>query len=470
MFQAVSSRSAREKALRINLDETKYGTIVEIGAGQEVARQFFKAGAAAGTIAKTMSAYDMTFSNAIYGVQEDRRYVSKSRVKSMIEQEFDLVINRVGTSRPDASRFFAYGATVEAKSYNSDNECHAWCGIRIQMYPGAEPSEIVVHIRMRDENAESQQTALGLFGVNLIYACYYYIENTKRIMESLTDGMSLGQVEIDSIEFNGPYFEEVDNRSINLHLIRSWKTRAIMFKPDGSVIVPAEMLYKKNVLTIRGSFRPVTRLNVDMIEQGMKTFSAIEGVTPENSVALAEISLNDSRGSDLMVSESDLLARVHLLNSLGYSVMISDYTRYFSLRAYFRQFTKLQIGIVVGLINIREIFDESSYRGIEGGILEGFGKLFPDKTRLLVYPEIDHADELRDFTNVTLPENLQFLYEYLVANKFIFGIDSSDYDLFKIFSRNILKQLPNGRGEWEKSLPEGVAKEIINNRFFGYRE
>ncbi|MFT6372136.1 MAG: hypothetical protein ACJA0I_000162 [Gammaproteobacteria bacterium] len=469
MFKSVSSRSTREKALRLNLDETKYGTIVEIGAGQEVAREFFKAGAAAGTIAKTMSAYDMTFSNAIYGVQEDRRYVSKSRVKSMIEQEFDLVINRVGTSRPDASRFFAYGATVAAKSYNSDNECHAWCGIRIQMYPGAAPSEVVVHIRMRDENAESQQTVLGLFGVNLIYACYYYIENTKKIMESLTDGMTLGEVEIDSIEFNGPYFEEIDNRSINLHLIRSWKTRAIMFKPDGSVIVPAEMLYKKNVLTIRGSFRPVTRLNVDMIEQGMKTFSAIEGVTSENSVALAEISLNDSRGSDLMVSESDLLARVHLLNSLGYSVMISDYTRYFSLRAYFRQFTKLQIGIVVGLINIREIFDESSYRGVEGGILEGFGKLFPDNTRLLVYPEIDHADQLRDFTNVTLPENLQFLYEHLVVNKFIFGIDSSDQKLLTIFSRNILKQLPNGRGDWEKSLPKGVAAEIIKNRFFGYR-
>jgi hypothetical protein len=470
MFKAVSSRSARDKALRINLDEKKYGTIVEIGAGQEVARQFFKAGAAAGTIAKTMSAYDMTFSDAIYGVQEDRRYVSKSRVKSMIEQEFDLVVNRVGTSRPEASRFFAYGATVAAKSYNSDNECHAWCGIRIQMYPGAEPSEIVVHIRMRDENAESQQIALGLFGVNLIYAGFYYIENTKKIMESLTDGMALGQIEIDSIDFNGPYFEEIDNRSINLHLIRSWKTRAIMFKPDGSVIVPAEMLYKKNVLTIRGSFRPVTRLNVDMIEQGMKTFNEIDGVTPENSVALAEISLNDSRGSDLMVSESDLLARVHLLNSLGYSVMISDYTRYFSLRAYFRQFTQLQIGIVVGIINIREIFDENSYRGVEGGILEGFGKLFPDKTRLLVYPEIDQADELRNFTNIILPENLQFLYEYLVANKFIFGINSSDHQLLKIFSRNILKQLPNGRGDWEKSLPQGVSDEIIKNSFFGYRE
>lgn len=470
MKQKISSRNTREKALRINLDEKKYGTIVEIGAGQEVARQFFKSGAAAGTIAKTMSAYDMTFSDAIYGVQEDRRYVSKSRVKSMIEKEFDLVVNRVGTSRPEASRFFAYGATVAAKSYNSDNECHAWCGIRIQMYPGAEPSEIVAHIRMRDENAESQQTALGVFGVNLIYASYYYIENTKMIIESLTDSMAQGQIEIDSIEFNGPYFEEIDNRAINIHLIRSWKTRAIMFKPDGSVIIPAEMLYKKNVLTIRGSFRPVTRLNVDMIEQGLKRFSEIEGVTPENSVALAEISMKDLRGSDLMVSEADLLARVHLLNSLGYSVMISDYTRYFSLRAYFRQFTKLQIGIVVGLINIREIFDESSYRGVEGGILEGFGKLFPDNTRLLVYPEIDQADELRDFTNVILPENLQFLYEHLVVNKFIFGIESSDEKLLKIFSRNILKQLPNGRGDWEKSLPKGVAAEIIDKHLFGYRE
>ena len=470
MNKNVSTRSTRNKALRINLDEKKYGTIVEIGAGQEVAGQFFRSGAAAGTIAKTMSAYDMTFSDAIYGVQEDRRYVSKSRVKSMIEKEFDLVINRVGDSRPAASRFFAYGATVAAKSYNSDNECHAWCGIRIQMYPGAEPSEIVVHIRMRDENAESQQVALGVFGVNLIYASYYYIENTKKIIESLTDSMEQGQIEIDSIEFNGPYFEEVDNCAINLHLIRSWKTRAIMFKPDGSVVVPAEMLYKKNVLTIRGSFRPVTRLNVDMIEQGMKAFTEIDGVTTENSVALAEISLKDLRGSDTMASESDLLSRVHLLNSLGYTVMISDYTRYFSLRAYFRQFTQLQIGIVVGLINIREIFDEGSYRGVEGGILEGFGKLFPDKTRLLVYPEIDQSDELRDYTNVSLPENLQFLYEHLVVNQFIFGIDCSDKTLFKIFSRNILKQLPNGRGDWEKSLPEGVADEIIKHRLFGYRD
>jgi hypothetical protein len=466
----ISGRSSLDKALRINLDEKKYGTIVEIGAGQEVARQFFRTGAAAGTIAKTMSAYDMKFSDAIYGVQEDGRYVSRARLQSMLDKEFDLVIDRVGTSRSMASRYFSYAATVSAKSFKIDNECHAWCGVRVQMYPGAEPSDIVVHVRMRDNDAERQQQALGIFGVNLIYAAYYYFENAKKIIDSLTDNLEQDRIEIDSIEFYGPYFEEVDNRAINLHLIRSWKTRAIMFKPDGSVVTPAEMLYKKNVLTIRGTFRPVTRLNVDMIEQGLKFFTKMQGVNVENSVALAEISLNDLHGNDLMVSEEDLIASVQLLNSLGYSVMITDYTRYFSLRAYFRQFTKLQIGIVVGIINIRQIFDESSYVGIEGGILEGFGKLFPDHTRLLVYPEIDQTGEYRDFTNIMLPENLKYLYHHLLENNFIFGIESSDHELFNIFSRNVLKQLHNGRGSWEECLPEGIAEEIVSNRLFGYRD
>ncbi len=459
-----------DKALRINLDEKKYGTIVEIGAGQEVARQFFKSGAAAGTIAKTMSAYDMKFSDAIYGVQEDGRYVSRSRVQAMLEKEFELVIDRVGTSRSVASRYFAYGATVAAKSFKLDNECHAWCGIRVQMYPAAAPSDIIVHVRMRDDNAERQQQALGIFGVNLIYAAYYYFENANTIIDSLTDNLEHGRIEVDSIEFYGPYFEEVDNRAINLHLIRSWKTRAVMFRDDGLVVTPAEMLYKKNVLTIRGTFRPVTRLNVDMIEQGLKFFCETQGVTAKNCIALAEISLKDVYGNDLGVPEKDLIESVRLLNSLGYSVMITDYTRYFSLRAYFRQFTKLQIGIVVGIMNIRQIFDESSYRGVEGGILEGFGKLFPDHTRLLVYPEIDKAGEFRDYTNVDLPENLQYLYRHLVENNFIFGIESSDHELFKIFSRNVLKQLQNGRGAWEQCVPPGVAEAIIENRLFGYRD
>jgi hypothetical protein len=466
---SVSSRSTTQKALRINLDEKKYGTIVEIGAGQEVARQFFLAGAAAGTIAKTMSAYDMKFSDAIYGVQEDGRYVSKGRVKAMMEQEFDLVVDRVGDIRSKSSRYFTYAATVAAKSFNRKNECHAWCGIRVQMYPGAKPSNITVHVRMFDDNAEAQQQALGVLGVNLIYAAYYYFENPKQIIDSLTDGMKANRIEIDSIDFEGPYFEDADNRIKNIHLIRSWKTRAIMFKPDGTVAVPAEMLYKKNILTIRGSFRPVTKLNVDMIEQGQNSFSALPGVDPSNTIAIAEISLNDAHGNDAKVPESDIVARVQLLNSLGYNVMVSDYTRYFSLRAYFRQFTQLQIGIVMGMVNVKQIFDENFYRGVEGGILEGFGKLFPDNTRLFIYPEMDEDDHVTEFTDVKVPDHLRFLYRHLLENGFLHGIECSDPSLFNIYSRKILKQLASGQQGWEKNLPDGVADEIIKHKFFGYR-
>lgn len=466
----VSSRSTSQKALRLNLDDKKYGTIVEIGAGQEVARQFFMAGAAAGTIAKTMSAYDMKFSDAIYGVQEDGRYVSKARVKAMMSQEFDLVLERVSEVRSKSSRYFAYAATVAAKSFNRQNECHAWCGIRIQMYPGAEPSNIKVHVRMRDDNAEAQQQALGILGVNLIYAAYYYFENPKMIIDSLTDSIKPGRIEIDSIEFLGPYFEDLDNRAINLHLIRSWKTRAVMFRPDGTVGVPAEMLYKKNVVTIRGSFRPVTNLNVDMIEQGKKAFFEQNGVTQSNTLVIAEISLNDAKGHDNRVPEEDLVQRVQLLNKLGYNVMISDYTRYFSLRAYFRQYTKMQIGIVVGMINIKQIFDEDSYRGVEGGILEGFGKLFPDNTRLFIYPELNTEGEVRQFTDVKVQEHLRFLYRHLVENDFLTGIESSNLDLFNIYSRDILKQLKAGKGNWEQNVPPVVAEEIIELGLFGFKK
>jgi hypothetical protein len=465
----VSERTTSQKALRLNLDEKKYGTIVEIGAGQEVARQFFIAGAAAGTIAKTMSAYDMKFSDAIYGVQEDGRYVSKARVKSMMHQEFDLVLERVGDIRSKSSRYFAYAATVSAKSFNRQNECHAWCGIRIQMYPGAEPSNIKIHARMLDDNAEAQQQALGVLGVNLIYAAYYYFEDPKKIIDSLTDNIKTGRIEIDSIEFLGPYFEDIDNRAINLHLIRSWKTRAIMFRPDGSISVPAEMLYKKNVLTIRGSFRPVTKLNIDMIEQGKKSFYELPDVNEKNTIAIAEISLNDAKGQDAKVPEEDIIQRVQLLNLLGYNVMVSDYTRYFSLRAYFRQYTKMQIGIVVGMVNIKQIFDEDTYRGVEGGILEGFGKLFPDNTRLFIYPELTADGELSDFTAVKVQEHLRFLYRHLLENGFLAGIESSDVNLFKIYSREVLKQLKNGRGEWEKALPEEIVQEIIEKRLFGFK-
>lgn len=465
----VSSRNTSAKALRINLDERKYGTIAEIGAGQEVARQFFMAGAAAGTVAKTISAYDMQFSDAIYGVQESGRYVSEARVRAMLEKEFKLVVDRVSDHRSKSSRFFSYAATVAAKSFNRNNECHAWCGVRVQTYPGAPPSDIIIHVRMRDKTVERQQEALGVLGVNLIYAAYYFFEKPKKIVESLTDNLDGDRLEIDRVAFSGPYFEEVDNCAINLHLIRSGKTRAIMIRPDGGVMVPSTMLYKQNVLTIRGSFRPVTKLNVDMIEQGALSFYNLPNVSKDNTVVLTEISLNDPHGKDLGAREDDLIARVQLLNSLGYSVMLSNYTRYFSLRAYFRQYTNLQIGVVLGMINIKQIFDEKMYDGVEGGILEGFGKLFPDNTRIFVYPELDDSGEVTDFTNITVPDHLRYLYRHLLENQFLFGIDCSDPKLLNIYSRKVLQKLQNNDSDWETSLPEDTVARIKDHQLFGYK-
>jgi len=467
--KSVSARSTLNKALRLNLDEKKYGTIAEIGAGQEVARHFFLAGAAAGTVAKTISAYDMQFSDAIYGTQDSGRYVSQARVKAMLDKEFALVLSRLGTSRPRSSRYFSYAATVSAKSFNRSNECHAWCGIRLQMYPQAEPSDVIVHVRMRQNTAEQQQDTLGVLGVNLIYGSYYYFEEPHKLIDSLTDNLPNGAIEIDSIEFNGPYFEDLDKRAINLHLIRSWKTRAIMFTPDGQVAVPAEVLYKKNVLTTRGSFKPVTRLNSDMITQGFEAFKTLDDVTEDNTVVLAEISLNDSFGKDLMVPEEDLVARVELLNELGYSVMVSDYTRYFSLREYFRQYTARQIGIVLGVVNVKEIFDEDKYVGVEGGILEGFGKLFPDNTRLYVYPELDDDDKLRDFKDIEVAKNMRYLYQHLLENRYITGITCSDPALLEIYSRQVLAKLPDGPGGWQESVAEETAEHIMTKGLFGYR-
>ena len=464
-----SDRTTLNKALRLNLDEKKYGTIAEIGAGQEVARQFFLAGAAAGTVAKTISAYDMQFSDAIYGVQEGGRYVSQARVKAMLDHEFELLVTRLGSSRPRSTRYFSYAATVSAKSYNRENECHAWCGIRLQMYPQAEPSDVIVHVRMMQETAELQQDTLGVLGINLIYGAYYYFEEPKKLIDSLTDNLPPDAIEIDSIECKGPFFEDLDNRATNLHLIRSWKTRAIMFTPDAQVAVPAEALYKKNVLTTRGSFKPVTKLNRDMIKQGLEAFKRVDDVDESNTVVLAEISINDAFGKDLEVPEADLITRVELLNELGYSVLISDYTRYFSLRAYFRQYTAKQIGIVLGMTNLKEIFDESKYVGVEGGILEGFGKLFPDNTRLYVYPELDGAGGIKDFKDIEIEPNMRFLYQHLLENKFITGIECGDPSLLNIYSRDVLAKLPQGRGEWEDSLAKKTAQHIIDKELFGFR-
>lgn len=456
-----------QKALAINLDGSKYGTIVEIGAGQEVARYFFRAGGAAGTIAKTMSAYDMQFSDAIYGEETSGRYVSRSRLEKMLEKEFGLVLERLAESRSKNSTYFAYAATVATKSYSRKSESHGWIGVRLQLYPKAEPSDIVLHVRMLDKEAPQQQEALGILGVNLIYAAYHHYTDPKRIIDSLAENIGSDRIEVDVINFSGPYFEEVENRLMNLHLIRAWLTRAVMFSPSGSVEVPAELLYKKNLLVMRGAFKPVTTLNMDMIEGAQKKFMQADGVSADNVVRLAEITMATLVSGDT-VDDSDFLARVDLMTALGFTVLISDYLRYFSLRAYFRRYTKKQIGIVMGISNVIDIFDERYYVGLEGGILEAFGKLFPDNTRLYVYPSYLRGDSLTTLDNLDLGENHQHLFRHLVQNKLLIPLEVVDEGRLHIYQRDVLQQIQNNSGQWEKYVPEVVAQQIIDRKLLGY--
>lgn len=457
-----------QKALKINLDRYKYGSIVEIGAGQEVARRFFQVGAAAGTVAKTMSAYDMAVSDDIYGHVD--RYVSRARLLQMLDREFSQVVKRLAHVRPRNTTFFAYAATVTARSFKQKNECHGWVGLRVQLHPGADPSDIILHVRMMDNDNAQQSEALGILGVNLIYGAFFHHDQPEWVIEGLSDGLGSDRIEVDLIHFSGPYFEEVENRLMNLHLIRSWLTRAVVFNPAGEVVVPGELLYRKPVLVMRGSFNPVTLVNTDMMLAGLKQYSQISAVEEQEVVALAELTMNSLVSGDNVDGE-DFLARMDLLASQGYTVMISDYLRFFRLRAYLRRYTPKPIGIVLSVRDFQFLFDEKYYEGLEGGILEAFGKLFPDNTHVYVYPakpKDQSSQELITLDNVSVPDNLRHLLEHLVTNQKLVAIRPLDESHLHIDSTEVLNALRRGRGDWEKDVPDNVAQTIVERRLLGF--
>ncbi len=457
-----------QKALSLNLDPCQYGTIAEIGAGQEVARFFFQAGGAAGTVAKSMSAYDMQFSDAIYGVQEDRRYVSRARLEKMLAHEFNLLIERIGSTRPKNSTFFTYADTVAAKGYKSRKECHGWCGIRVQLHPGAEPSDIILHVRMLDEDNRQQQEALGILGVNVIYGAFNYYRNPEQMIESFVDNLGPSRIEIDMIHLDGPYFEEVDNRLLALHLVKAGLTDAVMFTPDGVVVQPADILYKKSILVLRGSFRPPTLVNMDMVRCGLKRFRQEHGVDPDRLLTLTEITMAKlMTGGD--IDTRDFLDRVDILSHLGFYVLISNYGRFFRLRAYLSRYTQRKIGIVLGVDNIRDIFNEDYYEELEGGILEAFGKLFPGTSKMYVYPKAgDNGHGLQTVDDLVISAKLKHLYQHLRENQFIEPLGGCDESVLRHFSRTILKDLRRGDGPWKEGVPESVHEAIVANRLFGY--
>lgn len=457
--------TTKEKALSLNLDDRVYGTIAEIGGGQEVADHFFKAGAASGTIAKTMSAYDMTFSDAIYGKSD--RYVCEDKLMKMLNREYALLSQRL-TYRAKRSNFFAFANTVETLNYKRTNEGHGWIGVRFQKYPTSAPNDCVFHVILRDNDPLWQQQVLGMVGINLIHACFNYTEPDD-ILNALTDNIHPSRIEIDMFRIEGPDFHHVDNRLMSLKLVKKGLTHAAMFNPKGKVLQPSSTLYKKNVLVLRGRFKPVTHVNVDMMLAGMRAFRKEPDVDITNVLPLVELTLNDlSLGGE--VDEMDFLDRVDLLCGLGQHVVISNYQEHYKLASYLSQVTRnKKLGIVLGYRNLERIFDESYYDILNGGILESFSRLFGSNVKLYVYPTFkEGTEELLTCDDFEPEIHLKHLYKYLIDNDKIAGIKKAKTEHLSIISDKILEMIQQGEPGWEKFVPNKVADSIKANHLFNY--
>lgn len=456
------------KALKVNLDPRWYGTFAEIGAGQEVVRWFFRVGAAAGTVAKSMSAYDMVVSDAIYGGSE--RYVSKGRVQAMLDLEFGLNIERLSEKRGDSTAFFAFADTVVARSFKGGNECHGWMGVKFQSRPNDEPSQILIHVRMLDTEAALQQEALGVVGVNLLYGAFFLHHEPEKLVESLLDKLTTGRIEIDVIEFRGIEFRAVDNRLIALKLVQLGLSGAAMFDPSGQVLQASEVLYKKAVLVERGSFRPPTNVNVDMLQCALEKFSKEPQVVGKTILPVYELTMRNLLAGGDDVDRRDFLARADLLAACGMTVLISDYFEYYRLAAYLAWRTKEKIGIVMGVPSMVELFEEKYYTQLPGGILESFGRLFKNDLKLYVYPLLDQmTGKLTTVEDLLVAPELRKLYGYLQDRGSFVPLDNYKAEYLKIFSRDVLKKIANGDGEWECMVPEEVVAMIKRRGFFSYR-
>jgi hypothetical protein len=454
------------KALQINLDAKKYGTFAEIGAGQEVGRRFFTVGGAAGTIAKTMSAYDMTFSDAIYGPTD--RYVSRKRLWTMLDHEYDLLVKRLDAKLGGDRTFFVFADTVAARSFKEHNESHGWLGVRFQTEPRGEPSQIIIHVRMLDESNADQQEALGVIGVNLLYGAFYYSQ-PERLISSLQENLAAGRIQVDLIKFSGPSFAEIDNRLINLQLVSQGLTDAVMFTADGEMVQPSEILYKKAILIERGSFRPVTYATNDMLEGARGQFQKEAGCSEKDTVVLMEMTLENLL-SEGQLNHADFLARVDILGALGRTVLISKFGEYYRLAGYLSRYTNRMIGLVMGVPSLIEILDEKYYLNLEGGILEALGRMFKHGLKLYVYPMIDETTgAILSATKVQVAPNLRALFQYLIDNCYIEEIADYRKDFLRIYPATVLAKLKAGDKSWEEMVPPEVAQIIKEREFFGYR-
>ena len=456
-----------QKAFEINLDDRFYGTFAEIGAGQEVARHFFRAGGAAGTIAKSMSAYDMTVSDDIYG--KSGRYVSRQRVETMLKREFEQLVERLDGQRGDSTCFFAFADTVAAKSFKYTADCHGWMGVQFQHDPKSAPSRVLLHVTMLDQANLQQQEALGVIGTNLIYACYKHASNRDEFIASLMHHLSLDRIKVDFIDICGEAFEKSDSRVWSLDLVKRNYCDAVMFNQKGEICAPKDELYKKNIVVCRGSYRPPTLVNIDMLESGTKAFvDSLEKEQKDKVIILPEISMSKlkERGE---VNSEDFLARVELLASLGHNVLISSFDTYGDLNYYLSNHTQMRLAFVMGYYNLSEVFNNDKYTEQPGGLFGGLGALLGHRTNIYVYPAKDEKnDNILISEKAEVETSLQEMICYLKKHNRIFDLKDFNKEVFHIWSRIVLKMIQNKESGWEDMVPKGVAKTVKDQCLFEY--
>lgn len=459
--------TAREKALQINLEPDIYGSFSEIGAGQEVASTFFQAGASSGTIALSHSAYDMKISDSVYG--DSGRYVSAKRLEAMLRHDYDNLVEKL-EDRKDETRFFAFANTIETLNYFKTNQGHGWMGMRFQSKPNTEPNLCVLHCRLLDNDTLLQQKAVGRLGVNLAYACYRYHDDKEKFLDSLMDGIAKGRIEIDMFNMEGPDYGSWDNRLISLKLVKKGFTPAAMFGSDGNNLQASEALYKKNILVLRGRFRPPTLVNVDMLLTGYRQFTKENDVDKSNTMVLSELTLNNLTNKGEKIDEKDFLDRVDILCSLGQTVIITNFQRYYKLITYLSNVNReRKIGVILGINNLAAIFNRKFYTHLKGGILESFGMLFGRNVKLLIYPATSgDQDGLHTIETFELEEKLMGLFMYLKDNNQLENIENINKSLLTIFSDDVLEMIQKGEAGWEEMVPTRVAKYIKKHCLFEY--
>lgn len=457
-------QTPHQKALTINLDNTRYGTLAEIGAGQETARWFFRVGAAAGTIASAMSAYDMNFSDAIYGPA--KRYVSRERLDAMLTREYDILIERLKEKRGGSTAFFVFANTVAARSYSRDVDGQGWLGIRFQDSVGKQHSQIDIHVNLHSSSYLQDQETLGVLGVNLIYGALYLHNNAEELLISLLDNISPGSAEIDMIEFSGPAFAEVDNRLMALYLVQHGLSNAAMINAQGQVVHIADALWQKSVLIERSRFRPPTKLTVDLMESAYQSFSQEDNVDKNNIITLGEMTLHDL-SEEGEIDVKDFLSRAELLCALGWDVLISNYGECYRLAQYLFRFTEQPIALAMGVPLLKRIFRESYYKDLPGGILESFGRLFKNDLRFYVCPMLDiKTNKIQGIHDLEVESHLQHLYMHLLDNGFVRALESIKPEYLEIYSHEVLELIRSDKESWRTLVPENIADVISEKRLF----